>query len=97
MRRAVSLSLPLWRSGSLALCLAASLALCLSALHSGDRCDFGVAYRTTERSFTFCGTPEYIAPEVWLSKGAGKGVDVWALGIMTWLPRTLYRHYGTDT
>ena len=46
-------------------------------------CDFGIAYRlgSGPRSCTFCGTPEYIAPEVLLNKGAGKGVDVWAFGI----------------
>lgn len=29
-----------------------------------------------------CGTPEYIAPEVLLNKGHGKGVDWWTLGIL---------------
>ena len=28
-----------------------------------------------------CGTPEYIAPEVLLNKGHGKGVDWWTLGV----------------
>ena len=37
--------------------------------------DFGFAKVVEERTYTLCGTPEYIAPEVLLNKGHGKPVD----------------------
>jgi len=44
--------------------------------------DFGFAKRITTKTFTLCGTPEYLAPEVVLGKGHDKGVDYWAVGIL---------------
>jgi len=44
--------------------------------------DFGFAKAVEYRTFTLCGTPEYLAPEVILNKGYGRGVDYWALGIV---------------
>lgn len=44
--------------------------------------DFGFAKKVAFKTYTLCGTPEYIAPEVLLNKGHGKGVDWWTLGIL---------------
>ncbi|KDO34603.1 AGC/PKA protein kinase [Saprolegnia parasitica CBS 223.65] len=44
--------------------------------------DFGFAKRVAFKTYTLCGTPEYIAPEVLLNKGHGKGVDWWTMGIL---------------
>ena len=36
--------------------------------------DFGYAKVVNDRTYTICGTPEYMAPEILLKKGYGKAV-----------------------
>ncbi|XP_022819794.1 cGMP-dependent protein kinase, isozyme 1-like [Spodoptera litura] len=46
--------------------------------------DFGFAKRISPNSktWTFAGTPEYVAPEIVLNKGHDRAVDCWALGVL---------------
>lgn len=48
--------------------------------------DFGLSKQldtsSNEHTYTMCGTPEYLAPEVIMGVGYTQSVDWWALGIL---------------
>eukprot|EP00124_Ichthyophonus_hoferi_P005869 Ihof_evm1s1007 gene=Ihof_evmTU1s1007 len=48
--------------------------------------DFGFAkhLQVDERTYTFCGTPDYLAPEVVRNQGYGIEADYWALGVLAY-------------
>jgi serine/threonine protein kinase len=46
--------------------------------------DFGFAKIVDGRTFTFCGTPEYMPPEVVRFRGQSLAVDMWALGVLVY-------------
>lgn len=48
-------------------------------------CDFGLCkldMKDEDRTNTFCGTPEYLAPELLMGQGYQKAVDWWTLGVL---------------
>lgn len=59
--------------------------------------DFGFAKDISAgRTYTLCGTPDYLAPEIVASKGHGKGVDWWTCGIFIYEMLASYPPFADD-
>ncbi|KAL2176651.1 kinase-like domain-containing protein [Thermothelomyces heterothallicus CBS 202.75] len=63
--------------------------------------DFGLSRIMDEEQFhvltTTCGTPGYMAPEIFKKIGHGKPVDLWALGVITYFLLCGYTPFDRDS
>ncbi|THH30830.1 hypothetical protein EUX98_g3359 [Antrodiella citrinella] len=63
--------------------------------------DFGLSRVLEEEQLQLlteiCGTPGYMAPEIFLKSGHGKPVDVWAMGVITYFLLCGYTPFDRET
>lgn len=45
-------------------------------------CDFGFAKFVADKTYTLCGTPNYLSPEIIMNRGHDESTDHWALGVL---------------
>lgn len=47
--------------------------------------DFGISRILTDKELnTICGTPIYMAPEIWRMEPYNEKVDIWSIGVVTY-------------
>jgi len=63
--------------------------------------DFGLSRVMDEEKMNMlteiCGTPGYMAPEIFLRSGHGKPVDIWAIGVITYFLLCGYTPFDRDS
>lgn len=63
--------------------------------------DFGLSRIVDEEKFrmltTTCGTPAYMAPEIFQKSGHGKPVDIWAIGVISYFLLSGYTPFDRDS
>lgn len=63
--------------------------------------DFGLSKVLDEENFsiltTTCGTPGYMAPEIFKKAGHGKPVDIWAIGVISYFLLCGYTPFDRDS
>ncbi|KAF1817655.1 Ca/Cm-dependent protein kinase B [Eremomyces bilateralis CBS 781.70] len=63
--------------------------------------DFGLSRIMDEEQFhvltTTCGTPGYMAPEIFMKTGHGKPVDIWAIGVISYFLLCGYTPFDRDS
>ena len=47
-------------------------------------CDFGFAKKVVDRTYTLCGTPDYVPPEMLTGQGVNQAGDWWGLGVLAY-------------